>query len=98
MMILTGPQMQRLSAEIMGLEWTTYRLVSVMNAVGAALWTLFLIAIFAVLGRFVGAEYNAFQQTGLPDWFSQFGGDEVTCNQIAGPASCHGAPPVPVHN
>lgn len=50
------------------------------NGIGMALWTLLLVAIFAALGAFFGAEYNAFQQAGLPDWFSQFrlSSEEVT--------------------
>lgn len=51
-----------------------------INGAAAALWTLLLVAVFAALGAFVGAEYNAFQQAGLPDWFSQLrlSGDEIT--------------------
>lgn len=49
-----------------------------INGVASALWALLLIAIFAGLGAWVGAEYNAFQRVGLPDWFSQFRGDDVT--------------------
>lgn len=50
------------------------------NGLAMALWALLLVAIFAALGAFVGAEYNAFQQAGLPDWFSQLrlGQDDVT--------------------
>ncbi|MPZ52297.1 MAG: hypothetical protein GEU79_06115 [Acidimicrobiia bacterium] len=58
------------------------RFNGVMNGIGAALWMLLLIAVFAALGAFVGAEYNAFQQTGLPDWFSQFSSDEATTGAI----------------
>lgn len=51
-----------------------------INGLAAATWALLLIAIFAALGAFVGAEYNAFQRAGLPDWFSQLriSGDEAT--------------------
>ncbi|MFP3913392.1 MAG: hypothetical protein ACLFWM_00825 [Actinomycetota bacterium] len=42
-----------------------------VNGLAAATWALLLIAVFAALGAFVGAEYNAFRQVGLPDWFSQ---------------------------
>lgn len=42
-----------------------------VNGLAAATWALLLIAIFAALGAFVGEQYNAFQQAGLPDWFSQ---------------------------
>lgn len=49
-----------------------------ITGVGTALWALLLIAVFAALGAFVGAEYNAFQRAGLPDWFSQIRGDDVT--------------------
>lgn len=51
-----------------------------INGLASATWALLLIAIFAALGAFVGAEYNAFQQAGLPDWFSQLrlGSEEVT--------------------
>lgn len=48
------------------------------NGVGVALWALLLVAIFAALGAWAGTEYNAFQQVGLPDWFSQIRGDGVT--------------------
>jgi hypothetical protein len=41
-----------------------------------------LVAVFAALGAFVGAEYNAFQRVGLPDWFSQFSADDVTAGVI----------------
>jgi uncharacterized membrane protein len=53
-----------------------------MNGLGAGLWFVLLVAIFAALGAFVGAEYNAFQRAGLPDWFSQFRGDDVTATAI----------------
>lgn len=51
-----------------------------INGIAAALWALLLVAIFAALGAWVGSEYNAFQQAGLPDWFSQLrlSSDEVT--------------------
>jgi len=49
-----------------------------INGVASALWALLLIAVFAGLGVWAGAEYNAFQRAGLPDWFSQFRGDDVT--------------------
>lgn len=49
-----------------------------INGLASAMWALLLIAVFAALGAWVGAEYNAFQQAGLPDWFSQMRGDDVT--------------------
>ena len=49
-----------------------------INGLATALWALLLVAIFGALGVWVGAEYNAFQRAGLPDWFSQFRGDDVT--------------------
>lgn len=53
-----------------------------MNGIGVALWTILVVAIFAALGAFLGAEYNALQQAGLPDWFSQLSGDDVTAGAI----------------
>lgn len=49
-----------------------------INGLAMGLWTLLAVAIFAALGAFVGSEYNAFQQAGLPDWFTQFRRDEMT--------------------
>lgn len=49
-----------------------------INGIGVALWALLLVAIFAALGAWAGTQYNAFQQAGLPDWFSQVRGDSVT--------------------
>lgn len=55
-----------------------------MNGVGAALWLLFFVALFAALGAFVGQEFNAFQRAGLPDWFTQLSADDVTAEAIIG--------------
>lgn len=49
-----------------------------INGVASAIWLVALVAIFAALGAWFGAEYNAFQMAGLPDWFSQFTADDVT--------------------
>lgn len=51
-----------------------------INGLATALWMLLLVAVFAALGALVGAEYNAFQRAGLPDWFSQLRlrGDDFT--------------------
>lgn len=67
--------------------WVAARMArfdGVINGIGAALWLLFLVAVFAALGAFVGVEYNAFQRAGLPDWFSQISGDEVTTMAVLG--------------
>lgn len=61
--------------------WVAARMArfdGVFNGLGVALWAILLVVVFAALGAFVGAEYNSFQQAGLPDWFSQFRGDDVT--------------------
>lgn len=49
-----------------------------INGLAAGLWLVVLVAIFAALGAWVGQEYNAFQMAGLPDWFTQFRGDDRT--------------------
>lgn len=49
-----------------------------MNGLGAGLWLILLVAIFAALGAFVGAEYNAFNRVDLPNWFAQVDVDELT--------------------
>lgn len=49
-----------------------------MNGLGAGLWLILLVAIFGALGAWVGAEYNAFNQLNLPNWFAQFGADDLT--------------------
>lgn len=57
-----------------------------VNGIATATWALLLIAVFAALGAFVGAEYNAFQRAGLPDWFSQLrigAGDATTLAVVA---------------
>ena len=58
------------------------RFDGVMNGVGAALWLLLLVAVFAALGAWVGEEYNAFQRAGLPDWFAQLDADDMTTEVI----------------
>jgi hypothetical protein len=54
-----------------------------INGVGAALWFILLVAVFAALGAWVGSEYNAFAAADLPNWFGQVGGDDVTLKAIA---------------
>lgn len=49
-----------------------------MNGLGAGLWLLLLVAIFAALGAWVGAEYNAFNRVDLPNWFAQVDVDDLT--------------------
>jgi hypothetical protein len=49
-----------------------------LNGFGAGLWMLFLVAVFAALGAFVGAEYNAFNRVDLPNWVAQIDVDQVT--------------------
>lgn len=49
-----------------------------MNGLGAGLWMILLVAIFAALGAFVGAEYNAFNRAELPNWFAQIDVDDLT--------------------
>lgn len=55
-----------------------------INGIAAALWLVALVAIFAALGAWFGAEYNAFQLAGLPDWFSSITADDVTAMAIVG--------------
>jgi uncharacterized membrane protein len=49
-----------------------------MNGLGAGLWMVLLVAIFAALGAWVGAEYNAFNRVDLPNWFAQVDVDDLT--------------------
>jgi hypothetical protein len=54
-----------------------------LNGLGAGLWLILLVAVFAALGAWVGAEYNAFSQLDLPNWFSQIDTDELTTMAVA---------------
>jgi uncharacterized membrane protein len=49
-----------------------------LNGMGAALWFLFLVAVFAALGAWVGEEYNAFAAADLPNWVAQIDVEDVT--------------------
>lgn len=60
------------------------RFDGVINGIASAIWLVALVAIFAALGAWFGAEYNAFQLAGMPDWFSQITGDEVTAMAVVG--------------
>lgn len=52
------------------------------NGMGAGLWLLVFAAIFALLGAWVGPEFNAFGTAGLPDWFSAIRSDVRTTNGL----------------
>ena len=61
--------------------WVAARIArfdGVINGVGVGLWMLLLVALSAAAGVFLDARYNLLQRAGLPDWFSQIRGDEVT--------------------
>jgi hypothetical protein len=61
--------------------WAAARIArfnGVINGMGVALWMLLLVAVSAAVGIFLDARYNIFQRAGLPDWFSQIRGDDVT--------------------
>lgn len=49
-----------------------------INGMGAGLWLILLVAIFAALGAWVGTEYNAFNRLDLPNWFAQIDVDDLT--------------------
>jgi uncharacterized membrane protein len=53
-----------------------------MNGIGAGLWFLLLLAVFAALGAWVGEEYNAFAAAGLPNWVAQIDVEDVTTAAI----------------
>lgn len=53
-----------------------------LNGVGAGVWMLLLVTVFAALGAWVGAEYNAFNRIDLPNWVSQIKVDDATVAAI----------------
>ena len=53
-----------------------------INGLGAGLWLILLVTIFAALGAWVGAEYNAFNREGLPNWVAQLDVEELTDEAI----------------
>ena len=60
--------------------WAAGRMARIdggINGVAAAAWMLFLIVVFAAVGAFVGAEFNAFGQAGMPDWISQLDAEDI---------------------
>lgn len=57
-----------------------------LNGLGAGLWMILLVAIFAALGAWVGAEYNAFSSAELPNWFAQVDADDLTTMAIVASA------------
>lgn len=57
-----------------------------LNGLGAGLWMILLVAVFAALGAWVGAEYNAFSGADLPNWIAQLDVEELTAMAIAASA------------
>lgn len=55
-----------------------------INGLGAALWFVLLVALFGAAGVWLGADYNAFASADLPNWFGQFGAEDVTLKAVAG--------------
>jgi len=57
-----------------------------LNGLGAGLWMILLVAVFAALGAWVGTEYNAFGGADLPNWFAQLDVEELTTMAIVASA------------
>lgn len=57
-----------------------------LNGLGAGLWFILMVAVFAALGTWVGAEYNAFNQLDLPNWLAQIDVDDLTTMAIVASA------------
>jgi hypothetical protein len=55
-----------------------------MNGLGAGLWALLLITVFAALGAWIGAEYNAFNTANLPNWVAQIDVEDLTTAAVLG--------------
>ncbi|MGH8928539.1 MAG: hypothetical protein ACRDWH_09330 [Acidimicrobiia bacterium] len=49
-----------------------------ITGIASAMWMLFAIVVFAAVGIFIGSEFNAFNQAGLPDWISQLDSEDIT--------------------
>lgn len=61
--------------------WAAGRMARVdggITAIASAMWMLLVIVAFAAVGAFIGQEFNAFAQAGLPDWISQLDSDDIT--------------------
>ena len=61
--------------------WAAGRMARVdggVNGIASAVWMLFAMVALAGVGAFVGAEFNAFGQSGLPDWISQLDAEDIT--------------------
>lgn len=57
-----------------------------VNGLGAGLWLILLVAVFAALGAWAGAEYNAFNRADLPNWFAQLDADDLTAMAVVASA------------
>lgn len=57
-----------------------------MNGLGAGLWLILLVAIFAALGAWIGPELNAFNRVDLPNWFAQIDVDDLTVMAVVAAA------------
>ena len=62
-----------------------------LNGLGAGLWLVLIVAIFAALGAWVDAKYNAFNRIDLPNWFAQIDAEERDAMAIVGAAVLVGA-------
>lgn len=61
--------------------WAAGRMARIdggITAIAMAMWMLLVIVIFAAVGAFIGTEFNAFGQAGLPDWISQLDAEDIT--------------------
>jgi hypothetical protein len=61
--------------------WAAGRMARIdggITGIAAAMWMLLAIVVFAAVGAFIGTEFNAFGQAGLPDWVSQLDAEDIT--------------------
>ena len=70
--------------------WATGRMArydGAINGLGSGLFFIFLVAVFAALGTWVGIEYNAFANAELPNWIVPFTADDITVQVVAAGAA-----------
>lgn len=75
-----GALLALLAAFLLG-GWSAGRMARYdggINGLAAGLWALVMVVVLALVGAWVGAEYDAFDQAGIPEWLPGLTEDSIT--------------------